>query len=103
MSERRRDRLRRMREQRMRRDEPDGAISSIKFAGFGAALLVFLAVAVGFRSDTLEDLTSSDEGAAGRAAWLLEHGLFGVTLLEWIVGLLAGAFLAVSLWRGLRR
>lgn len=102
MSERRRDRLRRMREQRMRRDDADSAISSIKFAGFGAALLVFLAVAVGFRSETLQQLASREAGAE-RAAWLLEPGLFGVTLLEWIAGLLAGAFLAAALWRGLRR
>lgn len=100
MSQRSRDRLRRMRERRAHDAHSEGAMGAIKFAGFGAALLVFLAVAVGFRGEAL------NQALARRfetLAPLLAPGPFGVAWLEWAAFALAALLAGLALWRGLRR
>lgn len=100
MSQRSRDRLRRMRERRARDHDTESAFGSIKAAGFGAAILIFVAVAVGFRGDRLSGALS-DRFAP--LAGLVQPGLLGVTGLEWIAIAAAVALIAVFVWRGLRR
>lgn len=100
MSQRSRDRLRRMREARRRDAENRGAEGAIKLAGFGAAFLVFLAVAVGFRG---EGFNAALARRAEPLAPLLEPVLFGVTGLELAALALAGLLAGLIAWRRFRR
>lgn len=100
MSQRSRERLRRMREARQRDAENRAAQNAIKLAGFGAALLVFLAVAVGFRGPGFDaELARRFEPLAP----LLEPVLFRITGLELAALALAGIVGALVAWRRLRR
>lgn len=56
----------------------NGAINAIKIAGLGAAIVLFLAVAVGFRSEEFAALLSRLQGLG----FLVEPLLLGVSLLE---------------------
>ncbi len=100
MSQRSRNRLRRMRERRARDHDTESAFASIKAAGMGAAILIFIAVAVGFRGEVLSDTFG---GRLSALSGLLQPGFLGLTALEWIAFALAGALIALFVWRGLRR
>ena len=95
MSRRSRARIERMRERRRDDRSGDGAINSMKLAGLGAALLLFVAVAVGFRSEEASATLSRLEGLSV----LVRPMVFGVSILE----ILAFVVLAVLAWRILRR
>lgn len=88
-----RRRARRARLSAQRRGEEGGAdaVGSIKFAGFAAALLVFVAVAAGFRESEAAQRLASVFAVFGPIA---EPGLFGVSALEWMA--LALAFFLIG-------
>lgn len=99
MSQRSRERLRRMRERRARDARTESVEGAIKFAGFGAAILVFAAVAVGFRG---EEAGAALAGRFAGLAPLLEPALFGMTRLELAAIAIAGLLVALVLWRRFR-
>ena len=66
----------------------------MKLAGLGAALVLFAAVAIGFRSDEASRTFSQLEGLS----ILVQPMLLGVSIMEF----LAFVFLAVLVWRILR-
>ncbi|TGY89245.1 hypothetical protein E5163_08995 [Marinicauda algicola] len=99
MSQRSRERLRRMRDRRARDARTESVEGAIKLAGFGAAILVFVAVAVGFRGGEAGDgLAARFE----RLVPLLEPALFGMTRLELAMLAIAGLLVALFLWRRFR-
>lgn len=95
MSRRSRSRIERMRDRRRDDTSSSGAITSIKLAGLGAALVLFAAVAIGFRSEEASETLSRLEGLSV----LVEPVVLGVSLME----LLAFAVLAGFAWWVLRR
>ncbi|MBR9824927.1 MAG: hypothetical protein GYB36_03880 [Alphaproteobacteria bacterium] len=96
MNRRRRflDRSRRMREERNRESKGFNPASMIRLAGFGAALIVFVAVYVGFNR---ADETFYD-GRWGVMERLIQPVFLGANALEWLVLVLVG-FIAWRIWR----
>lgn len=97
---RRRSRLLEARAARRRKpDGPDPA-AAIRLAGFGAALLVFIAVGAGFRG---ERFTSEAARLLGRFAPLVDPVLFGLSVLELGALALVGVLFFLAFRRGVRR
>ncbi len=71
----------------------------MRLAGFVAMVLVAIAVAAGFQGDRLA--LAFAEGAS-QFGPLVEPGLFGVSLIEWIILGTVILIAALVLWRGFR-
>ena len=69
-------------------------------SGFGAALLVFVAVGAGFHG---ERMTSAVARALSGLAPLVQPVLWGVSLLEFGAALLVLGVFGFTVWRGFRR
>ena len=72
----------------------------MRLSGFGAALLVFVAVGAGFHG---ERMTSAVARALSGLAPLVEPVLWGVSLLEFGAALLVLVVFGFTVWRGFRR
>ncbi len=72
----------------------------IRYAGLGVAVLLFLAVGAGFRSDAFG---SRLQGVFAAFAPAAEPLLFGLSLLEWIAAALALGLVGWMLTASLRR
>ena len=98
----RRRRARRAALSAQRRGEAGGPdpVGAIKFAGFAAALLVFVAVAAGFRDSPAAQRFAE---TAARLGPLAEPVFLGLSALEWIALALAGAIIARVASKMLRR
>lgn len=72
----------------------------MRLSGFGAALLVFVAVGAGFYG---ERMTSAVARALSGLAPLVEPVLWGVSLLEFGAALLVLGVFGFTVWRGFRR
>ncbi|MEO1038900.1 MAG: hypothetical protein AAFX09_05090 [Pseudomonadota bacterium] len=97
---RRRERRARLSAERRGERGAADAVGSIKFAGFAAALLVFVAVAAGFReSEAAQRLA----GAFAVLGPLAEPGFLGVSPLEWIGLVIVFAIIARLAIKATRR
>lgn len=96
MSRRRRflERTQRFRENRKDDNRDFNPASMIRLAGFGAAIIVFIAVYIGFRdgSETIYD------GRWGVMERLIRPIIFGTNALELLVLVIVG-FMAWRIWR----
>lgn len=72
----------------------------MRLSGFGAALLVFVAVGAGFHG---ERITGEIARALSGLAPLVEPVLWGVSLLEFGAALLVLVVFGFTVWRGFRR
>ncbi|WP_421860807.1 hypothetical protein [Oceanicaulis sp.] len=72
----------------------------MRVSGFGAALLVFVAVGAGFHG---ERITATVARALSGLAPLVEPLIWGVSLLELGAGILVLGVFGVTVWRGFRR
>lgn len=72
----------------------------MRLSGFGAALLVFVAVGAGFHG---ERITGAIARALSGLAPLVEPVLWGVSLLEFGAALLVLVVFGFTVWRGFRR
>lgn len=89
--------------QQRRRRRPDGGgdpAAAIRLAGFGAALLVFVAVGAGFHGERVTTLAARLFSTLEPLARPLVFGLSGLELGAVAIVL---AVFGVTLWRGFRR
>ena len=88
------DRTRRRREERQKESRGFNPAAMIRLAGFGAALIVFVAVYVGFHrsEDTFYD------GRWGVMERLIRPIFLGANALEWMVLVIVG-LIAWRIWR----
>lgn len=97
---RRRSRFIENRRARRGGDEGFDPQAMMKLAGFGAILLLFIAVGAGFQGERVTTLLA-DLGA--RLGPLAEPAVLGLSVIEIAGGLAVFAVLAGGLWRAFRR
>ena len=97
---RRRSRIRDSRLARQSKSDGFDPSSFMRLAGFVAMVLVALAVAAGFQGDRLALVAA--ERLSGLSP-LVEPGLFGVSVIEWMVIAALAIIVTLVLWRGFRR
>ncbi|MFW5662058.1 MAG: hypothetical protein ACOC05_11815 [Oceanicaulis sp.] len=97
---RRRSRFIENRRARRGGDEGFDPQAMMKLAGFGAILLLFIAVGAGFQG---ERVTSWFAAMGGRLGPLAEPVLFGASLIELGAVVVIVVVFGLAVWRGFRR
>jgi hypothetical protein len=97
---RRRSRI--LQNRQARRGGSDGfdPSAAIRLAGFVAMVLVAIAVAAGFQGERLALVFAN---GMSELSFLVEPGLFGVSLAEWAMLIVVFLIAGFVLWRGFRR